>query len=110
MGEIEKYLNKLTNTEQLFFKRHISQMKQGAIDFKDLHDLLKATVNNFEQQEPLQKLKHFLHLWTVEAELSTIIEEEKNGHSNIDTCYRNGRTRSIADTEELIYKLENKEV
>lgn len=103
MESIEKYLSKLTNCEQDFFSRDgLKAIKfNGTIDFKNLHDFLKATVKEWEKLPEVEKLKHFFHLWTIEADLSEILEDR------IDV-YGNGRRRALNDVEELLEKMQDK--
>jgi hypothetical protein len=110
MSEAENYLNKqkLTPEGKYFFLKQ--NLLRGSIEFEEMINFFKETISDWSQLSEIEKLKHFLRLWTIEAELTCILAGEKDGHSNMSTCYRNGRTRSIADTEEIIHKLEKKEI
>jgi len=104
MESIEKYLSKLSNCEQNFFSRDgLKAIKfNGTIDFKNLHDFLKATVKEWEKLPEVEKLKYFIHLWTIEADLAEMIE---CGHTDV---YSNGRRRALSDIENLIEKMQDK--
>jgi len=108
MSEAEKYLNKqaLSPEEKAFFLKQ--NLLRGSIELDDMANFFKETVSDWSQLSEIQKLKYFLRMWAIEAELTCIIEEEKSGHSNMGNCYRNGRTRAIADIEEIIEKMEGK--
>jgi hypothetical protein len=102
MESIETYLSRLTDTEQTFFKEVMQELKrQGTIDFKVFHNFLKSSVKDFDELPIEEKLRNFIHLWYIEADLSDRLE----GHTDI---YSNGRTRALSDMEDLIYQIKNR--
>lgn len=104
MESIEIYLSRLTTTEQTFFREALKELKrQGTIDFKVFHNFLKSSVKDFDGLPIEEKLRNFIHLWYIEADLSDRLE----GHTDI---YSNGRRRALSDIENLIEKIQNKEV
>ncbi len=106
MEDMEKYLSELQNCEQNFFgKDGLKAIRRnGTIDFKSLHNFLIVFIKDWEKLPALEKLKHFIRLWYIETDLAEKIE---CAHTDI---YSNGRRRALSDVEDLIEKMQNKEV
>lgn len=68
---------------------------------------LRNTIENFQNIPAMEKIKYFLSLWTIEADLDRIFEGER---SNMNICYNNGRTRAMSDVLNLMYMIEEKNV
>ena len=104
--EIEKYLSQLNEKDREFFATTgIKQIKRnGTIEFEVLLKYLQRNIENFSEISTVEKIKNFMNLWTIEADLDRIIEGEK---SNMNICYNNGRARALSDVFNLIYMIEN---
>ncbi len=63
-----------------------------------------TNIKDWEKLPALEKLKHFIRLWYMETDLAEKIE---CAHTDI---YSNGRRRALSDVENLIEKMQNKEV
>ncbi len=107
--EIEKYLSQLNEKDREFFATTgIRQIKRnGTIEFEVLLKYLQRNIENFSDISPMEKIKHFMNLWTIEADMDRFLEGKD---SNMTICYNNGRTRAMSDVFNLMYMIENQKI